>query len=82
MSARLRKSLELSALSRDGKPPDTHGWCAVSLSEAQAEAVRNLLRANPDKLVDWSTYDVETKPEWPQQRAADIGLKPVRGDLP
>lgn len=70
------------SLSRDGKPPATHGWCAVTLSAEQEAAVLKLLEDNLDRCIDWSTYDLATEPDWPQHRAAALNLEPVRGAFP
>ena len=71
-------------LSASGNEPGTHGWCAVSLSAANEQAVADLLAANPDKAtgIDWSRYDLATQPGFPQQRLVQRGLKVIQKPFP
>jgi len=65
------------ALSATGQAPATHGWCGVALSVAKEAQVQALLDANPERQVDWTRYNLGTQPQWPDQRAAELGLQRI-----
>ena len=64
-------------LSKDGLKPGTHGWCAVTLNPEQEAAATELLAANPDKAaqINWTRYDLNTDPGWPQKQLVFSDLK-------
>lgn len=70
------------SLSANGQAPATHGWCGVSLSAAKEAQVQALLDAYPEMQVDWTRYDLGTQPEWPDQRAAELGLQRIQTPFP
>jgi len=72
------------SLSASGTAPATHGWCAVSLSVEQEAAVTELLTANPDKApaINWTRYDLNQDPSWPQKQLVALGLKIILSGFP
>jgi hypothetical protein len=72
------------SLSASGTAPATHGWCAVSLSVEQEDAVTELLTANPDKApaINWTRYDLNQDPSWPQKQLVVRGLKIISSGFP
>jgi len=70
------------ALSPNGQAPATHGWCGVSLSAAKEAQVQVLLDAYPEMQVDWTRYDLAAQPQWPDQRAAELGLQRISTPFP
>jgi len=70
------------ALSPTGQAPATHGWCGVTLSAAKEAQVQALLDAYPERAVDWTRYDLAAQPQWPDQRAAELGLQRIQTPFP
>jgi len=70
------------ALSPTGQAPATHGWCGVTLSAAKEAEVQALIDAHPEMQVDWTRYDLAAQPQWPDQRAAELGLQRIQTPLP
>lgn len=66
------------ALSSTGQAPATHGWCGVTLSTAKEAEVQALLDAYPEMGVDWTRYDLGMQSQWPDQRAAELGLQRIQ----
>jgi hypothetical protein len=72
------------SLSASGTAPATHGWCAVSLSAEQEAAVTALLAANPakSKRINWTRYDLNQDPSWPQKQLVALNLKSILSGFP
>lgn len=70
------------ALSPTGQAPATHGWCGVTLSAAKEAEVQALIDAHPEMQVDWTRYDLAAQPQWPDQRAAELGLQRIQTPFP
>lgn len=70
------------ALSATGQAPATHKACALPLSAAKAAEVQAVLDANPERAVDWTRYDLAAQPQWPDQRAAELGLQRIQTPFP